>query len=347
MSSDRSKDKSGARSPEQSVESGERKAQRLLQILQLEKIEENLFRGNNELPRSMTPTTQVEDAAATSASSATAAPARPEASRLFGGQVLSQALQAAYSTLGTASSDAVLNFHSLHGYFLRAGTSVLPVLYEVDRIRDGRSFTTRRVVGIQRGSAIFSMSASFQCSETGFEHAHAMPNVPPPEELRDDVLVAQEFAPDDPAVRGFLSPMALQPRAFRTRSVFPIGTEGWREQRRWNPVWLKFCADLPQQQNHHTLRHMLLAYASDMGLVSTALLPLNGHTERQQWQLASLDHALWLHRPDLTDDWLLLHKHTSIAQSSRGLVHAEFFNRDGLLVASVTQEGLMRQTHKA
>lgn len=323
-------------SPAKSTD-GEQKALRLLRILNLEKIEENLYRGENELPRQV----------------GVGATGLPPVSRLFGGQVLSQALQAAYQTVQHSgdSEAANLDFHSLHGYFLRAGTSSMPVLYEVDRIRDGRSFTTRRVVAIQRGEAIFSMSVSFHRLESGFEHAHSMPNVPPPEELQDDLDVAQSFAPDDPAVRGLLSPMALHPRAFRTRSVFPIGTQGWREPRRWNPVWLKLRAKLPPLESPSDLRilqHTLLAYASDMGLVSTAVMPLNGQSvtataKSRGWQLASLDHALWLHRPDLVDDWLLLHKHTSVAEGSRGLVHAEFFDRRGLLVASVTQEGLMRQ----
>lgn len=301
------------------------RATELLDVLQLEKIEENLYRGANETP------------------------ALPGYNRLFGGQVLSQALQAAYHTV------PMLNIHSLHGYFLRAGSAKLPVLYEVDRIRDGRSFTTRRVVAIQRGQAIFSMSASFQKDEGGMEHADPMPNVPPPEELEDDVEVARRFTADDEQVAGLLSPMAGKPRPFYTRSVFPIGSDAWRAPRRWNPVWIKFRVPLPATDGARDtsgepsadltmrLRHVLLAYASDMGLVSTASLPHNSDLPRNRLQMASLDHAIWLHRPILNDDWLLLHKHTSAAAGSRGLAHAEFYTREGLLVASVTQEGLLRE----
>ncbi len=299
------------------------RARELLKVLNLEKIEENLFRGINETPRKLSGTEQV-------------------IGRLFGGQVLAQALAAAYQSIEG------LDVHSLHGYFLRPGSIELPVLYEVDRIRDGRSFTTRRVVGIQRGQAIFSMSASFHRVETGFEHAEPMPNVPPPEELADDVVLARALAADS-AGADLLSPMATRTRPFHSRSVFPVGSEQWTQARRWNPVWIKFPYTGAAQGGNdldfvsdRVLNHLLLAYASDMAMVSTAALPVSASVPRNQLSMASLDHALWLHQPDLARDWLLMHKHTSVASASRGLVHAEFFSRDGLLVASVTQEGLLR-----
>ena len=313
-------DTTAATAPDAATEGSER-AVRLLQILRLEPIEENLLRGHNEV----------------SWQPARGDPAMPQ--RLFGGQVLAQSLQAAYHTVEDR------DVHSLHGYFLRAGSTQRPVLYEVDRIRDGRSFTTRRVVAIQKGEAIFSLSASFQKRESGFEHAASMPNVPPPEELGDDVETARsrqasgEETYADLMVRG---------RPFYTRSVYPVGSDEWRQQRRWNPVWIRFRADIdPLPEGHSSLtrlRHVLLAYASDMGMVSTAALPNHGgHDWRARLQLASLDHALWLHQPELPDDWLLVNKHTTSAGAGRGMSHAEFFTRDGQLVASVTQEGLVRE----
>lgn len=278
-------------------------AERLLRILDLEAIERNLYRGDNEARAG---------------------------NRLFGGQVLAQGLRAACRTVEDRQP------HSLRAYFMRAGDSSRPVLYEVERIRDGRSFTTRRVVAIQQGQAIFSMDVSLQTIEEGFDHAHPMPNVPPPEELEDDMAVVARLAERDPT----MSPMAGRARPFEMRSVFPLGSDPGRMNRFWNPVWIRFAAPVDAQDA--ALSRCLLAYASDMGMVSTAALP---HLERQPraaLQMASLDHALWIHRPVPIGEWLLFHKRTSAAQGARGLVHAEFFSRDGALVASVSQEGLIR-----
>jgi acyl-CoA thioesterase-2 len=280
------------------------RAARLLEILDLEKIEEDLYRGTNEV-RSQR--------------------------RLFGGQVLSQALRAASATVEGRHA------HSVHGYFMRAGDAGRPVLYEVDRIRDGRSFTTRRVVAIQNGEAIFSMSVSFQIDESGFEHSASMPNVPPPEELEDDMVVVSGLAADQPN----LSPMAGRPRPFETRSVFPLGSEAWMRNRFWNPIWIRFAGDTGDVDE--TFARCLLAYASDMGVVSTSALPHADSVPRDQIQMASLDHALWIHRSVPIGEWMLFHKHTSSAAGARGLAHAAFYERSGSLVASVTQEGLVRQ----
>ena len=279
-------------------------AERLLGILELERIEEDLYRGLNEARGNY---------------------------RLFGGQVLSQALRAAYHTVDGR------HVHSVHGYFMRAGNAALPVLYEVDRIRDGRSFTTRRVVAIQEGKAIFSMSVSFQIEESGFEHAASMPNVPPPEELEDDRVAVARMTGDQPN----LSPMAGRARPFETRSVFGLGSPAWEEERLWNPVWIRFAAPLPEDDG--ILARCLLAYASDMGLVSTTALPHARSLTRDRFQMASLDHALWIHRPVPVNEWLLFHKHTSTASGARGLVHAAFYDSAGDLLASVTQEGLVRE----
>lgn len=299
--------------PEAESEAGRKqerrtRAERLLEILQLERIEENLYRGLNEARGNY---------------------------RLFGGQVLSQALRAACETVTDRQA------HSVHGYFMRAGNASLPVLYEVDRIRDGRSFTTRRVVAIQEGEAIFSMSVSFQVAEEGFEHAASMPNVPPPDELEDDMLVAARLAATNPEFARNMSPMAGRPRPFETRSVFEFGTPAWEENRLWNPVWIRFAAPLADADD--TLNRCLLAYASDMGLVSTSLLPHAESQSRDQFQMASLDHALWIHAPVPMHEWLLFHKHTTTASGARGLVHAAFYEAGGGLLASVTQEGLVRE----
>ena len=278
------------------------RARHLLQILDLEKVEENLFIGQNELdhPR-----------------------------RLFGGQVLAQAARAAYATVGG------LRMHSLHAYFLRAGAQDRPVLYEIERIRDGRSFTTRRVVAIQNGEAIFNMDVSFQVDEPGFEHSHPMPNVPPPDELDDDVVIARAMGDDER-----LSPMARVERPFESRSVFAPGTEAWADNRHWNPVWVRFREQVANDDD--VMARCLLAYVSDMGLVSTAVLPHQVEHPRARFQTASLDHALWIHRDVPIDQWLLIHKRTSTARGARGMVHADFFDEAGDLVASVTQEGLVR-----
>ncbi len=276
-------------------------AAKLLQILALERIDLDLFIGQNE--------------------------GRGTA-RLFGGQVLSQALRAATSTVDDDRTP-----HSLHGYFLRPGNPDRPVLYEVDRIRDGRSFTTRRVVAIQDGKAILNMSVSLQVSETGMTHAQAMPNVPPPEELTDDLERARAEPADNPR----LGPMAVRERAFEMRSVIAPWEAG---ERFFSPVWMRFRgeADL----NDSALQHALLTYASDVGLVSTATLPHIDSTPRNSLMMASLDHALWVHRKPQLNDWFLFAKRTSTASGARGLSHAEFYTRDGELIASVSQEGLMR-----
>ena len=279
----------------------QQRAARLLEILRLERVEENMFRGMNEVRGEF---------------------------RLFGGQVLAQALRAAYHTVDGRAA------HSAYGYFMRAGNAAKPVLYEVDRIRNGRSFTTRSVVAIQDGEAIFSLSVSFQVQEDGFEHADSMPNVPPPHELEDDLdyIARLSEPPRDVYVR---------PRPFELRSVFPPGSPAWQQDRYWNPVWVRFCE--PVDPDDDALARSLLAYASDMGMVSTAMLPHMGAIPRSQIQMASLDHALWIHRPVPVDSWMLFHKRTSLAGGARGMVHGQFFSEDGVLVASVTQEGLVRQ----
>lgn len=287
-------------------------ASHLLQILELETIELNMFRGANE----------------------------NREGRLFGGQVLAQALRAAANTV-----DARLP-HSLHGYFMRAGEQARPVLYEVERIRDGTSFTTRRVVAVQNGDAIFSMDASFQIDEPGLCHEIAMPNVPRPESLEDDVTRARREAHTNSRIH----PWAQRVRPFETRSVFPMDRPRAPGERFWNPIWIRFRGSLAgaakAARGDAALRFCLLAYASDMGMVSTAVLPHADAVTRDEIQMASLDHALWFHRDFAIDDWLLVVKRTSSASGARAMNHAEFFDVSGRLVASVSQEGLMRSLAK-
>ncbi len=281
-------------------------ARRLLQLLELERIEENLYLGRTEERRD---------------------------GPLFGGQVLSQALRAAIQTVGQG------RVHSVHANFLRPGSSAHTVLYEVDRIRDGRSFGTRRVVAVQQGEAIFNMSVSFHVDEPGFEHAAAMPNVPRPDALADDLDSVGALAPQR-AER--IAPVLRTLRPFESRSVYPLGSDEALEPRFWNPVWLRFR--LPVDAADQTLAACLLAYASNMGLMDTGTLPhQDTHSNaRGAWQLASLDHALWMHRAVPISDWLLFHRHTTWAGGSRALSHGEFFAEDGALVASLSQEGLLR-----
>ena len=189
------------------------RAQRLLKLLELKQIEENLYQGFNE---------------------------KENGSRLFGGQVLAQAAMAAYRTVQD------VHVHSLHAYFLRAGNVSRPVLYEVERIRDGRSFTTRRVVAIQNGLAIFNMDISFQGDELGLDHSSPMPNVPLPDELRSDRDVALSLG--GPKADPRLSPMAKIERPFEIRSVFELGSDAWGENRFWNPAWIRF---LEPVAGHH------------------------------------------------------------------------------------------------
>ncbi len=304
MSPNKQFEQDRARGQEEASTERLRKADRLLEILGLESIEQDLYRGLNEVRGDV---------------------------RLFGGQVLAQALRAACHTVDGRYP------HSVHAYFIRAGDAARPVLYEVDRIRDGRSFTTRRVVAIQGGEAIFSAAISFQRAEDGFEHTHPMPNVPPPEELEDDQLGAARLADQEPN----LGLMAARVRPFAMRSIFPVGSPAWQQNRFWNPVWIRFGRSV--EDADQALARCLLAYASDMGLVATALLPHADGTVRSDIQMASLDHALWIHRPVSLNDWLLFHKRTSVADGARGLVHADFYTRDGGLVASVSQEGLIRR----
>jgi len=283
-------------------------AARLLEILELETLELNLFRGHHEIPLSNTIL----------------------ARRLFGGQVLAQALSAAHQTV-----DKDLHCHSLHGYFLRPGAYDLPVLYRVEPIRDGRSFSTRRILAQQNGEAIFSLDLSFHIRETGAEHQIELNTLTSAEETQDDI----EWAMDNGLENDLL---AMRIRPFETRSVRTRKTESTSLQN--NPVWIKFRSPVKEStpQAAQQRAQQLLAYASDMGMVSTSYLPHEAVISRNALQMASLDHALWFHRDIDISDWIVYIKDSTNASHSRGLNRGTFYDKAGNLLASSMQEGLIR-----
>lgn len=278
--------------------------ERLLEILDLENLEINLYRGRS-----------------------------PQSGwqRVFGGQVIGQALVAAMRTV-----DEDRHIHSLHSYFMRPGDPSVPIIYEVDRIHDGRSFTTRRVVAIQHGKAIFSLSASFQVFEDGLEHQFEMPDVPAPETLMSDEDMKNTFlhlAPE-PVKKYFERerPIELKPLSFKhyvSREKLPP------EQK----IWFRANNPLPDDQNIH---RCVLAYASDMTLLDTSLYAHGRAVFDRDLQVASLDHSMWFHRPVKADEWLLYVQDSPNTSGARGLTRGLIHSRDGALVATVMQEGLIR-----
>ena len=281
--------------------------QELLAILDLEPIEVNLFRGRS-----------------------------PQVGwqRVFGGQVIGQALVAACRTVDKITDRPP---HSLHAYFLLAGDPKVPIIYEVDRIRDGRSFTTRRVVAIQHGQAIFAMSVSFHGTESGLNHQAEMPKVPGPELLPSDAEIRQRVLPmmPDPVRRYFERERPIELRVVEFERYlgkkFPEG--------RLN-VWIRTTGSLPDAAAIH---QCVLAYASDMMLLDAALIPHGRTVFEKTIMAASLDHALWFHRPFKADEWLLYAQDSPNAGGARGFARGLIFARDGTLVASVAQEGLLRE----
>ena len=276
----------------------------LLSLLDLEQLEENLFRG-------------VSPAGGWQ--------------RVFGGQVLGQALVAAVRTVQEPRPA-----HSLHGYFLLAGDPSRPIVYEVERVRDGGSFTTRRVKAIQKGSAIFVMSVSFHKSEPGFDHQAPMPKVPQPDELpSEQELKARLLAYLPKDLRGYW-------QHERPIEIRPVDLDRYLKRQKAEPVqrlWLRANGRLPDDPKLH---QCVLAYASDFTLLDTALIAHGRVLFDPDLQLASLDHALWFHRPFRADEWLLYVQDSPSAYGARGFCRGSVFTREGVLVASVTQEGLMR-----
>jgi acyl-CoA thioesterase-2 len=277
----------------------------LLDLLDLEQIEVNMFRG-------VSPDEGWQ--------------------RVYGGQVLGQALVAASRTVEDESRTA----HSLHGYFLRPGDTTVPILYKVDRIRDGRSFTTRRVIAVQRGRAIFSMSVSFQVAETGLEHQSKAPEVPGPLACPSEKELHDKFARDIPE--------EFKGRVERPRPIEMRFVEPWNE---YNPspmdpeqhVWMKAVDSMPDDVRLH---QCLLAYASDMTLIDTSYRPHAVGWGNDKFQVASLDHAMWFHKRIKMDDWLLYHQDSPFSGGARGFSRGTIFDGGGELVASVAQEGLIR-----
>ncbi len=278
----------------------------LVKLLALERIEENLYRGQSQDLGWGT---------------------------VFGGQVLGQALSAA---VHTTPSDR--HVHSLHAYFLRPGNVSMPIVYDVDRIRDGSSFTTRRVVAIQAGRPIFNLSASFQLDEPGLEHQDEMPEAPPPESCPTEQERYAKFAHRLPPP---LRERAVAERPFELRTTDPEDdpfSPAPRPPKRM--IWLKATARLPDDP---ALHRYLLAYVSDFSFVTASLIPHGITWISPGFQLASIDHVMWFHRPFRVDEWLLHVVESPSASGSRGLVRGRVFSRDGTLVASTAQEGLVRR----
>ena len=223
----------------------------------------------------------------------------------------------------------------MHAYFLRAGDWQVPILYEVDRIRDGRSFSTRRVAAIQHGRAIFTLACSWQKHEEGQTHSQPMPDVPPPESLRSDLEAYKAMALERPEIARF----AFRFEAIDSRQVERILMTDTEEHPPFKHTWLKTRNALPDNPEIHIA---LLAYMSDLDFMSTAMLPHGRNTMRDTIRGASLDHSLWFHRPFRADEWLLFAKESPNASGARGFVRGHFFNRQGDLVATAAQEALIR-----
>jgi acyl-CoA thioesterase-2 len=251
--------------------------------------------------------------------------------RVYGGQVIGQALVAASRTV---SEDR--RAHSLHGYFLRPGDTSIPILYTVDRIRDGRSFTTRRVVAVQHGRAIFNMSISFQLEEDGFDHQLPMPEAPGPTQLRDERELREEWISQLPPE--YADSFASE-RPIEIRPVDPVDIFHPEKRPPQQMCWMKARDPLPDDPRLH---QCVLAYLSDWSLLDTATLPHAVSFTQSNMQVASLDHAMWFHRPFRADDWLLYVQDSPSASGARGLNRGLIYDQQGILVASAAQEGLIR-----
>ena len=252
--------------------------------------------------------------------------------RVFGGQVIAQALQAAQR-----STDAPKVAHSLHAYFMRPGDEDHPIIYRVVRDFEGRSFATRRVIAMQRGKPILNMACSFQTPEDGLAHQDAMPDVPGPEELTPERELRQAMADRLPDK---FRRVLLRPRPIEIR---PVHARDWIDPEAGDPVqhiWFRLCAPIGDDPATH---RAVLAYASDMGLLGTGMIPHGVSWLNRDMQVASLDHALWLHEPFRADEWLLYTMHSPWSGHARSFNRGSVFTRDGRLVASATQEGLMRR----
>ncbi len=277
----------------------------LLDLLELEQLEVDLYRGRQ-------PDTAMQ--------------------RVFGGQVAAQALRAACATV-----DDALAVHSLHSYFLRPGDTAVPIIYDVERIRDGRSFSTRRVVARQHGKSIFYLTASFHIAEVGFDHQDAMPDVPDPEECPSmgDVLRSVSGRDDD---RSWEREWAALDVRYAADSR-PGGRLDDARQPARTQIWIRAADKVPDDPVIDTC---VLTYASDLTLLGVSLVPHGLIISSRQIQPASLDHSMWFHRPFRSDDWMLYDQHSPSASGGRGFALGTVFARNGELIASVAQEGLVR-----
>jgi len=284
---------------------GDELAALLMQVLTVEKVEENFFRG-------------------------IATPGGR--GRSFGGQVIAQALMSAIETV-----DPVQTAHSLHGYFMRPGDATTPVLYQVERARDGRSFATRRVVAIQAGQPILNLAASFHLTEPGLAHQDVMPDVPPPEDLENEEQLGERLKADLPEMflKWLQTPRPVEMRPVELRPPFQRGPREPVQN-----VWLRVRGSIGDAPAMH---HAALAFASDFGLLVSSTLPHGKAFADPDMQYASLDHALWIHDDFRADDWLLYAMDSPWAGGARGFNRGRIFTRDGRLVANVAQEGLIRQ----
>ncbi len=275
----------------------------LIALLKLERIENNIFRGDSRDIGSP---------------------------QVFGGQVLGQALSAAQHTVEGRVA------HSLHAYFLRRGDVNAPIIYDVDRARDGGSFSNRRVVAIQHGRPILNLAASFQKPEKGLEHQAEMPDVPSPDGLRDLTEVTSDVLEKVPVkLRRFMT----HKRPFEFRPVEPLSLDARKKLAPRKHVWIRAVDRLPDD---FTLHQNLLAYVSDFELLTTSTLPHGLAMDRESVIMASLDHALWFHCEFRMDEWLLYSMDSPNASGARGFARGQLFTEGGKLVASTSQEGLVR-----
>lgn len=281
----------------------------LVHLLDLERIEDNLFRGRSP---------------------------QEGWQRVYGGQVIGQALVAAVRTI-----EEPRTAHSLHAYFLLAGDPSIPIVYDVERTRDGGSFSTRRIKAIQHGKTMFAMSVSFHKEESGYEHQAEMPKVPGPEELPSaSVLIAKMIDRLPENMRSYW-------QRERPIDMRPVDMSRYLTREKSTPaqyVWIRANGSLPDDLNLH---QCVLAYASDFTLLDTALIAHGKLLFDSDIQLASLDHALWFHRPFRADEWLLYAQDSPSANGARGFCRGSIFSQDGTLVASVAQEGLIRRRESA
>ena len=282
--------------------------EKLLFLLKLEKIENNIFRGESQ---------------------------DLGFGNLFGGQVMGQALSAASRTI-----DLIYNAHSLHGYFMLAGDAKKPVVYMVDRIRDGKSFVTRRVVAVQEGSAIFSMAASFHKNESGYDHQDVMPEIEGPDGIESEIDMAKRLTDRIPPE---IYEKLICKKPIEIRVVNPMNPFATKAMPPEKYIWFRAVDKVADDMAVH---RCMLAYASDFHLVGTALYPHGKTFWSRDMQVASLDHSLWFHRDFRMDDWLLYAMKSPNAASGRGFNLGSIYTRDGILVASVAQEGLLRSLKK-